>query len=61
VSVQPAPAIDCQKFAVTAADGYANVRSTPHVKVDNVVAALVQPGRNNTSFRHGAASAHRST
>ena len=22
---------------------------------------LVQPGRNNTSFRHGAASAHRST
>ena len=39
-SVQPAPAIDCQKFAVTAADGYANVRSTPHVKVDNVVAAL---------------------
>ena len=23
-------------------------------------AALVQPGRNNTAFRHGAASAHRS-
>jgi hypothetical protein len=39
-SVQPAPTIDCQKFAVTAADGYANVRSTPHVKIDNVVAAL---------------------
>ena len=40
VPVEPAPAIDCQKFAVTAADGYANVRSTPYVKVDNVVAAL---------------------
>jgi hypothetical protein len=40
VPVEPAPAIDCQKFAVTAADGYANVRSTLHVKVDNVVAAL---------------------
>src|SRR5256714_15280378 len=27
---------------------------------DRIVGALVQPGRNNASFRHGAASAHRS-
>jgi hypothetical protein len=40
VPVQAMPAGDCRKFAVTAADGYANVRSTPRVKVDNVVAAL---------------------
>lgn len=40
VPVESARAIDCQKFAVTAADGYANVRSAPHVKVDNVVAVL---------------------
>jgi hypothetical protein len=40
VPAEPARAGNCQRFAVTAADGYANVRSTPRVKVDNVVAAL---------------------
>ena len=29
-------------------------------KTDPEPKALVQPGRNNTSFRHGAVSAHRS-
>ena len=31
---------DCQHFAVTSADGYANVRSTPRVESGNVVAVL---------------------
>jgi hypothetical protein len=33
----------------------------PIVVTSLSVTGLVQPGRNNTSFRHGAASAHRST
>ena len=38
--VQPALANSCQKWAVTATDGYTNVRSTTQVKVDNIVGTL---------------------
>ena len=37
---EPVCAGECRKFMVTAADGYANVRSHPQVKSNNVVAAL---------------------
>ncbi len=37
---QPAFANSCQKWAVTAADGYANVRSTAQVKEENIVGTL---------------------
>jgi hypothetical protein len=36
----PAVAGDCNRFAVTAGDGYTNVRSTPRIESDNLVAAF---------------------
>ncbi len=37
---QPVFANSCQKWTVTAADGYANVRSTAQVKEENIVGTL---------------------
>jgi hypothetical protein len=39
-STGPALGSDCRRFAVTASDGYANVRANPRVQGDNLVGAV---------------------